>query len=89
MTASPEADVARTVRAFLCEELLWDGPADALTTDYPLLGERVLDSIGIFQLGAHLEERYGVTIADEDYVPANFATIDAIVGFLRAKGVGA
>ena len=38
----------------------------------------VLDSLGVFQLIAFLEERFGIAIADTDITPENFGTLERI-----------
>jgi acyl carrier protein len=64
------------LRNFIVDELGWRGPT--LTDDFPLLGNRVIDSLGLFRVVAFLETEYGVTIADQDLVPAKFATLETI-----------
>lgn len=70
--------ITERLRGFIVAELGWTGAAGELTDDYPLIDNDVLDSLGIFQVVTFLEEDLGVTVADEDLVPANFATIGAI-----------
>jgi acyl carrier protein len=58
-----------------------------LTMDTPLLGSEALDSLGILNLTAHLEETQNIRIADEDFVPENFETVGSVVRFIvRHKG---
>lgn len=74
------------IRGFLIEELHWQGPRSELSDDLPLIENRVVDSMGLLRLVAWLEETFGVEIADEEVVPANFGTIAAIERLLAAKG---
>ena len=41
------------------------------------------DSVGVFQLVAHLESDFWVEIEDEEFVPADFASIGVIARPLR------
>lgn len=50
-----------------------------------LLEEGVLDSLGILELVDYLQEELGVSVDDDDLVPENFASIDAITAFAEAK----
>jgi acyl carrier protein len=50
-----------------------------------LLEEGVLDSLGVLELVNHLQEELGIPIDDEELVPENFASIDAIAAFVEAK----
>ena len=45
----------------------------------------MLDSMGIFDLVTHLEQRYGVVIFDEELVPENFGTVAAIARLVESK----
>ena len=50
-----------------------------------LLEEGVLDSLGVLELVNFLQDEHGIPIEDEDLVPENFASIDAIAAFVEAK----
>jgi acyl carrier protein len=76
--------VEEQIRDFVLSELLWDGAPDALTNDLPLV-DRVLDSLGIVQLTAFLEHRFGIRVRDEEVLPRNFESIAAIAGFVASK----
>ena len=64
------------IRAFIVEELGWRG--EPLTDDFPLLENRVIDSLGLFRIVGFLESEYGVRISDRELVPDNFATLSSI-----------
>ncbi|MGH9185760.1 MAG: acyl carrier protein [Acidimicrobiales bacterium] len=66
------------IRDLIVTGLGWPGDRRALTADYPLIDNDVVDSLGIFEIVAFLESRYGVEVDDEDLVPENFETIAAI-----------
>ena len=75
-----------TVRDFVVGTL---APARGLTAvgdDESLVESGVVDSLGIFQLIAFLEETFGVRIGDEDITPENFGTIEAIERLVHSKG---
>lgn len=50
-----------------------------------LLEEGVLDSLGVLELVNFLQDEHGIPIEDEELVPENFASIDAIAAFVEAK----
>ena len=50
-----------------------------------LLEEGVLDSLGILELVDYLQGELSITIEDDDLVPENFASIDAIAAFVETK----
>ena len=43
---------------------------------------------GILELVAFLEERFGVTVADADIVPANLDSIDRIAAYVERGRAG-
>jgi acyl carrier protein len=60
-------------------------PAIELTDEFPLIEQRVLDSLRLYRVVAFIEQRFGVTVADEDLVFENFATIAAIGRLVRCR----
>jgi acyl carrier protein len=50
-----------------------------------LLEEGILDSLGVLELVNFLQDEMGVPVEDEDLVPENFASVDAIFAFVEAK----
>jgi len=78
-------DVRAAIRAYITENL---APAVGLATvgdDQDLVETGVVDSLGIFQLIAFLEERFGVKIGDEEITPENFGTIAAICHLVASR----
>lgn len=49
------------------------------------LDSGLIDSVGIYEVVALLEESFGVTISDAEVVPANFASVERIAAFVRDK----
>ena len=77
---------ARPIRAFIIERLAPATGRTHLDDDEDLIDSGVVDSLGIFQLVAFLEERFGVAIADSDITPDNFGTIARIERLVAARG---
>ena len=78
-------NIESDLREFIAGELKWDRPADELTPDYPLLDKEVVDSLGIFKIISFVESEYDIEIDDEELVPENFETLEAIVKLVGAK----
>ena len=77
--------IEASIREFIVNEGGGEAHAGQLTDDFPLLEAHVLDSMGIFDLVTHLEQRYGVEIFDEELVPENFGTVAAIARLVESK----
>jgi acyl carrier protein len=78
--------VEKQIRAFIAENFLFEDNADSLARDASLLEDGVIDSTGVLELVSFLEEHFGLRVMDEDVVPANFDSINALVGFVVSKG---
>jgi len=77
-------DVAGRVMEFVKEDLLIEDDTGSLTVDTPLL-DGVIDSLGLMQLVAFLEEEFAIEIDDMDVTVAHFRTITDIERFVNEK----
>ena len=50
-----------------------------------LLELGVIDSLSMVDLIAHLEKSYSIGVDEDDMIPENFDSIDAIVSYLEQK----
>lgn len=78
----PTPDVLRT----LDDVLSLGGRAMAFTRDTPLLGAVAeLDSMAVVTLITTLEERFGITVDDDEIDGATFGSVGSLVDFVAAK----
>lgn len=79
----------RKVKALIIERLQLEGMnSDDIDSAAPLFGEGLgLDSIDALELVIGIEKTFGVRIQDEEVGAKAFASVDALVAFLRGKGV--
>jgi acyl carrier protein len=73
------------VRAYITDNFLMGTDARGLGEDTSFLDIGILDSTGVIELIAFLEERYGIHVEDEEMVPENLDTLNAIEHFVTAK----
>lgn len=52
----------------------------------PLLDSGIIDSLGILDLVTFIEKEFGVHVSDEELLPENFQTLDALAVFIQQKG---
>jgi acyl carrier protein len=76
---------AADIHTFIVEDLLPGRGIDAIDYDDDLLALGVIDSHGIVELVVFLKKRFGLSVADEDLTPENFASIASIARFLTSK----
>ena len=61
------------------------GRVQTVSPQEDLLSSGILDSLGILQLVAFIDETLGVQIPDEDVVFENFQSVDAIIAYIKSK----
>lgn len=71
------SEASDKIRTFILEELLFEDP-DAKITDETALLEGIIDSLGLMQLVAFIEESFEVQLADGDITSTNFRTVSDI-----------
>ena len=71
---------------YIQKELI-KGRSASFSPDDDLLSSGVLDSLGILQLVAFINEKLGVQVADEDVVIENFQSVTAILDYLGSKEI--
>ena len=76
-------DIERDVRTYIVEHFL-AGNASKLNADGSLLGD-VIDSMGVLDLVAYLQDHFHVTVEDDEVVPSNLDTINNLVAYVAKK----
>ena len=77
-------DYKENVRSFIVENFLF-GESDRLKDDTSFLDSAIIDSTGILELIAFLEESFDISIDDTEMLPENFDSLDNISGYLSKK----
>jgi len=80
--------VERVINDYISRELVQDPALLPLADETPLVDSGILDSLSLLRLVVFLEERFGVTMGDADLLPENFASVNAICAYLRAREPG-
>ncbi len=72
------------IRNFIVENFLY-GQNDGLVDDLSFLQKGLLDSTGILELVAFVEEKYEISVADEELIPDNFDSINKLTDYIVKK----
>ncbi len=72
------------IHKFIMDELS-KGRKKTIGNDDDLLAEGIIDSLGILQLVAFIEEKFNFTVPDEDVVIENFMSVNALSNYLDQK----
>jgi len=76
--------IRETLRHFIVENFLL-GQNVPFSDGNSLIERGLVDSTGVLELVAFLEERFGIGVADEEIVPDNLDSVDNLARFLAAK----
>ena len=77
-------DIEGTIRTFV-EENFITGDRVPPKDEESLFERGIVDSVGMIEVVSFVEEAFGITVAEEDLVPDNFGSIEAIGQFVRQK----
>ncbi|MBI1422088.1 MAG: acyl carrier protein [Gammaproteobacteria bacterium] len=81
--------VEQKVRSFILENFMFSNDESALDSAESLLDKGVIDSTGVMELVAFLEDEYHFRINDEELVPENLDSVRNIVAFVDSKQAAA
>ena len=78
-------EVEKVIRDFIVENFLFGEEDPTLGGEDSFLQKGFIDSTGILELVSFIEERFGITVEDDDLLPENFDSIRRLVNFILRK----
>jgi acyl carrier protein len=78
----------QVIRQFITSNFYVAPDAD-LADDASLLDHGIIDSTGVLEVIAFLEDTFGIKVADEDLIPENLDSIGRIAAFVERKSKSA
>jgi acyl carrier protein len=78
MSPTPE------IRNFIVENFLY-GQDDGFGDDVSFLEKGIIDSTGILELVTFVEDKFAITVEDEELVPDNFDSLGKLSSFVVRK----
>jgi acyl carrier protein len=76
------------IMEFIRSELVRDKAIKNFGRGYNLIESGIIDSLGILRLLEYLESKFSINISDEELIPENFESIEAIEFFIIRKTNG-
>lgn len=80
-----ETEIREKIRTMILESFLKGAAPEALKDDVSLERTHVVDSVKTLELIMFIEETFGFSVDNDDAVPENFDTVDAIVAYVARK----
>jgi acyl carrier protein len=77
------SEIGQEIRSYLVGTFLF-GHNEKLQDDEPLLGN-VIDSTGVVELVVFLQERFAITIEDDEVTAENLGSVRSVGAFIERK----
>jgi acyl carrier protein len=76
--------IKTTVRQFIIENFLFEEDEN-LKDDTSFLESGIIDSTGVLEMVTFLEDTYEIHVEDEDMIPENLDSLEAIATYITRK----
>lgn len=73
------------LKNYILSEFMYEDNKKSLEPEDDLLSQGVIDSMGILQIVNFMEEKFGISVIDEEIIPENFRTLNALTNFVVRK----
>jgi len=87
MESVQTSSVTDVLITFIKENFITGRSQKEISPEESLVDSGIIDSTGILELVMFIEEKYSITIEDEELIPENLDSVKNLVAFLGRKGV--
>jgi acyl carrier protein len=77
--------IAQEIKDFVVANFLYGQEDHKLASDQSFLENGIIDSTGVLELVAFLEQRFGISVADRELLPENLDSIQNASAFVARK----
>lgn len=85
MAAIDQATVRNEIRSFIYETYFFGDESETFEDTDSFMEHGIIDSTGVLELTSFLEEKYGVTVDDDEMLPANLDSVANLIAFIERK----
>lgn len=78
-------DIESLIREYIAMNILFSENGYPYTDDASFLEHGIVDSMGIMELVAFVDEEFGIAVEDQELVPDNFDSISRLASYIRFK----
>jgi len=78
-------EIETKIKAFIAQNILFKPDGFAYPNDASFLEEGIIDSIGVMELAAFVNQTFQMEVPPEDILPDNFDSVDKLVSYIRRK----
>ncbi len=73
------------IRQFIVDSFLLGDESVVFADNESFMRRGIVDSMGILELTAFLEQKYGITVADSEMLPTNLDSVEALLAYIQKK----
>jgi|SRR5580704_7913815 acyl carrier protein len=73
------------LRQFVTDNFMYGKPYKGFTDDDSFIERGIIDSTAVMELVAFLENRYRIKLLDQDLIPDNLDSINALARFVESR----
>jgi acyl carrier protein len=73
------------IRTYIMENILLGSADQAIEDDDSFLEKGIIDSTGILELVAFVEDEFEIEVSDEELIPDNFDSIEKLAAYTQMK----
>ena len=77
-------ELKNKIRTFVVDNFLF-GNNENLEDNSSFLEEGIIDSTGVLELVGFIEEKFAITVKDEELTPENLDSINNVTAYLQTK----
>jgi acyl carrier protein len=85
MPTMEQQTIAQEIRQFVIANFLFGEDNGSLKADESFLENGIIDSTGVLELVAFLEQTYHINVRDNELVPDNLDSLDKVAAFVHRK----
>ena len=79
------SDITQEIKEFVASNFLYGQGGQDLAPDTSFLENGIIDSTGVLELVAFLEENYHIKVRDNELVPDNLDSLEKVTRFVGRK----
>lgn len=76
---------AKDIKEFIISNFLFGQEGSGIAADQSFLESGIIDSTGLLELVAFIEQKYGISVGDRELVPENLDSLNNISQFVARK----
>ena len=73
------------IRTYIMENILLGSADQSIADDDSFLEKGIIDSTGILELVAFVEDEFNIEVGDEELIPDNFDSIEKLAVYTQGK----